>query len=55
MLPAVVRIELAAWRSTNRMYLRDLIDVGLVDSAWPPKLPPPLVDRLQELLNDPNA
>ena len=29
--------------------------VGLIDATWPARFPPPLGDRLQELLDDPNG
>src|SRR5215469_15125377 len=54
-LEALVRMKLTAWRDKDRTHLRDLIGVGLVDAAWPARLPPPLGDRLQQLLDDPNG
>ncbi|MGH7140885.1 MAG: nucleotidyl transferase AbiEii/AbiGii toxin family protein [Pirellulales bacterium] len=54
-LEALVRMKLIAWRDKDRTHLRDLIGVGLVDATWPMRLPPPLGDRLQQLLDDPNG
>ena len=54
-LPALVRMKLIAWRDKDRTHLRDMIGVGLIDETWPARLPPPLADRLQQLLNDPNG
>lgn len=54
-LEALVRMKLAAWRDKDRTHLRDLIGVGLIDATWPARLPPPLGDRLQQLLADPNG
>lgn len=54
-LDGLVRMKLVAWRDKDRMHLRDLIGVGLVDATWPARLPPPLGDRLQQLLDDPNG
>jgi hypothetical protein len=54
-LEALVRMKLTAWRDKDRMHLRDLIGVGLIDATWPARLPPPLGDRLQQLLDDPNG
>jgi hypothetical protein len=50
-----VRMKLIAWRDKDRTHLRDMIGVGLVDAAWPARLPPPLGARLQQLLDDPNG
>lgn len=38
-----------------RTHLRDLIDVGLIDSHWPARLPAELRDRLQLLLDTPEG
>lgn len=54
-LPALLKMKLIAWRDKDRTHLRDLIGVGLVDATWPARLPPPLGERLQQLLDDPNG
>jgi hypothetical protein len=54
-LEALTRMKLIAWRDKDRTHLRDLIGVGLLDATWPARLPPPLADRLQQLLDDPNG
>ncbi|HBI46825.1 MAG TPA: hypothetical protein DDY78_28825 [Planctomycetales bacterium] len=54
-LPALVRMKLLAWRDKDRTHLRDMIQVGLIDATWPARLPPPLADRLQQLLDNPNG
>jgi hypothetical protein len=54
-LEALVRMKLSAWRDKDRTHLRDLIGVGLLDTNWPARLPPPLGARLQQLLDDPNG
>jgi hypothetical protein len=54
-LVALVRIKLTAFRDKDRVHLRDLIDVGLIDAAWPTRFPPPLAERLQQLLDTPNG
>jgi hypothetical protein len=54
-LSALVRMKLVAWRNIDRTHLRDLFDVGLVDATWPARLPAPLGERLQQLLDDPNG
>jgi hypothetical protein len=54
-LEAVVRMKLIANRRKDQVHLLDLISVGLIDSTWPARFPPPLGDRLQQLLDDPNG
>lgn len=54
-LPALVRMKLIAWRDKDRTHLRDLIGVGQIDATWPSRFPPPLGERLQQLLDDPNG
>jgi hypothetical protein len=54
-LEALVRMKLTSFRDKDRMHLRDLIDVELVDRSWPPRFPPELGRRLQELLDTPEG
>src|SRR5262245_26987955 len=54
-LEALARIKLTAYRDKDRTHLRDLIDVGLIDAAWPARFPPPLRKRLQTLLENPEG
>jgi hypothetical protein len=54
-LPALVQIKLTAFRDKDRTHLRDLIDVGLIDSSWPTKFPAELGARLQSLLDTPEG
>jgi putative nucleotidyltransferase-like protein len=54
-LPALTRMKLLSWHDKDRMHLRDMIDVGLLDATWPARLPPPLAERLQQLLDNPNG
>lgn len=52
-LSALVEMKLAAWRDKDRMHLRDMIDVGLLDETWPDRLAEPLSSRLQALIDQP--
>ena len=52
-LEPLVRIKLSAFRDKDRTHLTDLIEVGLLGADRVPKLPPPLADRLPQLLNTP--
>lgn len=54
-LPALVRMKLISNRRKDQVHLLDLIGVGLIDATWPARFPPPLGDRLQELLDDPEG
>jgi hypothetical protein len=52
-LPALVRMKLSAWRDKDRMHLRDLADVGLLDLVPASDLPPLLAERLEFILAHP--
>jgi len=54
-LDALVRMKLTAFRDKDRMHLRDMIDVELVDASWCTRLAPGLAARLKELLDNPNG
>ncbi len=54
-LDALARMKLTSFRDKDRVHLRDLIDVGLVDASWLEKVPPILRPRLQELLDNPEG
>jgi len=54
-LEAILRMKLIAWRDKDRTHIRDLIGVGLIDATWPARFPPPLGERLQQLLDDPDG
>ena len=46
-------MKLSSFRDKDRMHLRDLLEVGLIDQAWLAKLPANLAERLSVILNDP--
>ena len=52
-LPALVQMKLAAWRDKDRMHLRDLAGVGLLNDSFLSNLSPPLAERLRWLLAHP--
>ena len=54
-LEALVRMKLTSFRDRDRVHLRDLIDVGLVDEEYLDRVPAVLRPRLQELLDNPNG
>ena len=54
-LESLVRMKLTSFRDKDRMHLRDMISVKLIDETWPVRLPAELGDRLQQLLDDPDG
>ena len=50
-LGALVKMKLGAWRDKDRMHLRDLAGVGLLDQTWLPKYEGELRERLQHILD----
>ncbi len=54
-LADLVRMKLISFRDKDRMHLRDLASVGLIDATWPAQFPPPLEARLQSILDDPEG
>jgi hypothetical protein len=54
-LEPLVRMKLTSFRDKDRTHLRDMIDVGLIDATWPPRFPPALAIRLQQLLDTPGG
>ncbi len=54
-LDALVRMKLTSFRDRDRMHIRDMIDVGLLDATWCPQLPADLAKKLQTLIDDPNG
>jgi hypothetical protein len=54
-LEALVHMKLLSNRDKDRTHIRDLIGVGLIDRSWPARLPPVLAERLQGILDTPDA
>ena len=54
-LEGLVRMKLAAFWDKDRTHLRDLIEVGLVDSSMLDRLEPELRPRLQLILDTPEG
>jgi hypothetical protein len=54
-LESLVRMKLLANRRKDQVHLLDMLGVGLIDATWTARLPPPLGDRLQELLDNPDG
>ena len=54
-LDALVRMKLTSFRDKDRVHVRDLMAVGLVNDSWLDRVPAPLRSRLQELLDNPEG
>ena len=52
-LEALVRMKLTSFRDKDRVHVRDMLDVGLIDETWLERYPPELQARLQELIDTP--
>ena len=48
-------MKLTSFRDKDRMHLRDLASVGLVDESWLPRFPAALAERLRAILDDPEG
>jgi hypothetical protein len=54
-LEDLVRMKLTSFRDKDRMHLRDLLSVGLLDESWPARFPAVLGERLRVILDDPEG
>ncbi len=54
-LEALLRMKLNSFRDKDRMHVRDMIDVELVDESWCARFPPELGSRLKELFDNPKG
>ena len=54
-LEALVRMKLTSFRDKDRVHVRDMLDVGLINETWLDRYPPELQIRLQELIDTPDG
>jgi hypothetical protein len=54
-LDDLVRMKLTSFRDKDRMHLRDLLSVGLLDDGWPSRFSGVLSERLRMILDDPEG
>lgn len=54
-LEALVYMKLLSNRLKDQVHVRDMLGVGLIDRSWLAKLPPVLAERLQGILDTPEA
>jgi len=54
-LDRLVAMKLTSFRDKDRVHIRDMISIGLIDSAWPERYAGLLRSRLQELIDNPEG
>jgi len=54
-LERLVRMKLTSFRDRDRVHIRDMISIGIIDESWLERLSPALRVRLEQLLNDPDG
>jgi hypothetical protein len=54
-LDGLIRMKLTSFRDKDRVHLRDMISIGIIDGSWLKRLPATLRARLQELLDNPDG
>jgi hypothetical protein len=54
-LESLVKMKLTSFRRKDQVHILDMLDVGLVDATWLPRLPEELSVRLKELLDNPEG
>ena len=52
-LEALTRMKLNVFRDKDRMHIRDMLDVELIDETWLGRLPTELAVRLKEIIDNP--
>ncbi len=54
-LDALLTMKLTSYRDKDRVHLRDMMEIGMLDESWLPRVPISLRDRLRALLDDPDG
>lgn len=54
-LEALVRMKLTSHRDKDRVHVRDMISIGMIDASWLDLYSPELRARLKQLLDDPEG
>ena len=54
-LDALLTMKLTSYRDKDRVHLRDMMEIGMLDASWLDRVPASLQDRLQALLDDPEG
>jgi len=53
-LEGLVRMKLGAFHDKDRVHLRDLASVSLIDAGWLDRVPPELREKLEQILASPD-
>ena len=51
----LVRMKLTSYRDKDKTHLRDMLELGLIDSTWTSRFPADLAARLQLLIETPEG
>ena len=54
-LESLVRMKLTSHRDKDKVHVRDMISVGLINSTWLDRFSGQLRDRLKELIDSPDG
>jgi hypothetical protein len=54
-LYALITMKLTSYRDKDRVHLRDMMEIGMLDESWLTRVPVSLRGRLQALLDDPDG
>src|SRR5262245_1102438 len=54
-LDSLLLMKLISNRRKDQVHIQDLVNVGLIDNSWLPKLPPELATRLKDILDHPDS
>ncbi len=54
-LRELIKMKLTSFRDKDRVHVRDMISIGLIDESWIEYYSPELQSRLRELLEDPDG
>ncbi len=54
-LEALVIMKLTSFRRKDQVHLDDFLSLGIIDESWLSRLPPPLAERLKQLIDTPEG
>ncbi len=54
-LESLVQMKLTSFRDKDRVHIRDMVSIGLIDESWLPQYSAELSRRLKELIDDPDG
>jgi hypothetical protein len=51
----LIKMKLTSFRDKDKVHVRDMISIGIIDETWVPRFSPVLQQRLQDLIDDPDG